>query len=111
MSIKDSLLKVRRPNNLEDTQQRQIEDFIRSTASLKILQGNLIKDVTVGATGVDFPVNHRLQRAWEGYFVVKSNYPLRAYSGTAHEFPDYSLNLRAEYSGASAPPVIDLWVF
>lgn len=111
MAVGDSIIKIPKKIGQEDTQQRQIEEFIRSVSNVEILQGKLVKSITVGASGADFVLEHKLSRPIKGYILVNSNHPLQLYRGSTSTLEDIFTHLRANYSGASSAPIVDLWVF
>lgn len=85
---------------------QSISDMLRPLLAKEILDGRLVSEISL-ATGVTNHVSHKLQRAIQGWIVVKSNADSRFWDGE-----DSNINRQAFLDlHCSANCVVSLWVF
>lgn len=85
--------------------QDSVRDSINQLVKVPILDGVLLEDLVVSTTITPFP--HRLNRAYRGFFITKSNADVRIWDAST------SLTDRTKFIDldASGSATISIWIF
>lgn len=86
------------------TVQENVEGVIAPLFLVPFLDGNLLENISVSGTAAEF--NHKLERAWRGFFVVKSSADVRVFSPAQTSDPKVKIPLQASGAGT-----VSVWVF
>lgn len=84
--------------------QTSVSDAFQALAAIPFLDGVLLQDVALTTSSQD--IEHKLGRAWRGYFVGKNSANAVVYTGTGTNSTSLFVSLRA-----SASTTVDLWVY
>ena len=84
--------------------QDNVNDALLPLFLVPLLSGNLLENLSL--TTSTQQINHKLDRAWRGFFVVKSTADIRVFSPAQSTDPKVKIPLQASSAGT-----VSVWVF